>query len=129
MCGEFNPAKGFTDTLTINNANKTVFSGTSYTKWGGPYGGEFQTVFAESWKVKATDAGALFTADECESGEPYSGPPPVEFESCPELEAQAEAQCPSGDLHETCIADVGMTCDLTRWVDAAKEGQREQGFA
>ena len=63
LCGAFDPEHSYENTLTMNDANKTVFTGTSYTKWGGPYLGEFQTVFAESWKVEAWESGALFTAD------------------------------------------------------------------
>jgi hypothetical protein len=44
---------------------------------------------------------------------------PEPFAECPELEAQAEAQCPPGAQHDNCMMDVGETCDLAKWVEDA----------
>jgi hypothetical protein len=49
----------------------------------------------------------------------------VPCEACPELEARAEADCPAGDFHDFCVADVCATCDLGVWVNATKEAYEE----
>ena len=119
ICGAFSPEQDFANKLTVNDANLTTFNGQHYTMGSGPYLGEFQSVFAESWKVSGDDA--VFTAEECPSSSPYDKGPPEAFANCPTLKAQAEAQCPSGEAHQGCMADVGSTCDLEKWVNAAKE--------
>jgi hypothetical protein len=96
--------------------------------------GEFQTHFADSWKVASSSSDSLFTALEC----PSSASPVVNesqtvdeavgsvpCEACPELEAQAEASCPAGDFHGFCVADVCATCELGLWVNATKEAYEE----
>jgi hypothetical protein len=97
----------------------------------GPYGGVFQTEFVDSWKVEVDSADALFSADECPSGESVLGggengdEPPDDFSRCPELEIQARQQCPIGPVYEQCVADVGMTCELDKWLEEATEVMEE----
>jgi hypothetical protein len=119
LCGAYDPADNFASTFAVRDETMSVFSGSSAQRWGGLYGGEFQSQFADSWKVAAADSEALFTAEECPSGDSYTGEAPQPFADCPELEADAKAQCPVGDLYELCLADVGIMCDLEKWVGAA----------
>jgi hypothetical protein len=126
LCGAYDPEEHFASTFAVNDAGFSVFSGSSTQLWGGPYGGEFQSQFAESWKVVATDSDALFTAEECPSGDSYTGDAPEPFADCPGLETEAVAQCPAGDLYELCFADVGIMCDLDKWVGQALDMVEEK---
>ena len=121
LCGAYAPSTGFANTFAVRDASYSAFDvSSSVQRWGGPLGGDFQSQWADSWKVSASDSEALFTEDECPTGPSYDGDPPELFEDCPELQAQAAAACPSGALYEQCMADVGMMCDLDRWVEEAK---------
>jgi hypothetical protein len=130
LCGAYSPQLDFTNALMIGHAvgddEGTPFYASSdqVERFGGPYGGDFQSHFADSWKVgNAKDSEALFTDEECPSGPSYTGDPPVPFAACPELLDAAILQCPQGGLYEGCLGDVGLMCDLTKWVLEAKEMQ------
>jgi hypothetical protein len=128
LCGAYKLDDNFANTLAMNDFNEageaTVWDGEYEERWNnGPVGGTFQTEFVESWKV--TSAEALFSASECPSGESSEGVPAADYAECPELEAEAEAKCPTGVMHEDCVADVGQTCELEKWVEEATEAEEE----
>ena len=124
LCGHFNPDADFEDIFT-NSSGMAGHYPANW--WGGPYGGAYQTEFAHSFKLSASDADALFTAAECASGDPDEpDEPPEPFEDCPELEADAREQCPEGRFQQNCLIDVGVTCNLTVWVNESKAA--EEGF-
>jgi hypothetical protein len=140
LCGAYDPVTDFASTFTVNDAlmpSGSVFDGSSVERWGGMYGGEFQSVWAESWKVSpdvttaadganADDAadGAMFTSAECPSADPYSGPPPEPFSKCPDLEDEAKLKCPKdpndSSVYDGCVADVGITCEMDWTVPACE---------
>ena len=123
LCGRFSPDAQFQDIFT----DAAGLSGQYPNRWfGGPYGGAYQRDFVESFRVPPGDPAALFTAAECPAGEaPAVVPaePPKPFDGCPELEAQATAQCPRGRFYDNCVTDVGVTCDLSKWVDECKAAE------
>jgi hypothetical protein len=146
LCGAFDPPSLSANTLKVNCESTAasdagyctvdmdytdIFSGSSHTRWGGEYLGQFQTHFADSWKVAGASADAIFTAEECPSGasplasqtvEEVVGTPCAE---CSELEVQAELECPAGAFHDFCVADVCATCELATWVNVTKEAHEE----
>ena len=88
LCGAYDPREvndaNFSTTYAMNIPEFSTFDSTNFVeRWGGPWGGDFQRSFAESWKtiaVQRPDAvgvdvgvsvGSVFSADECPSGEWY----------------------------------------------------------
>ena len=119
LCGRYTPAEHFKDAYTTAAG---VAGWYTNTRWGGPYGGQFQMEFVESFKT--AEGTSLFTADECPTGGPNKVPlePPGLFEMCPEdVLVQAKARCPKGRFYENCLTDVGVTCDVDKWVGAAEK--------
>ena len=113
LCGTFNPALQFSDVYTTASGTVGWYPSS---RWGGPFGGTFQTEFVESWRVAPDRKGALFTEAECPTGTPtIPTDPPELFANCPEKRAQAEANCPQGRFYESCLTDVGVTCN-DAWV-------------
>ena len=113
LCGRFNPALQFSDVYTTANGTVGWYPST---RWGGPFGGAFQSEFVESWRVAPGSADALFTEVECPTGNPVIPiDPPELFADCPEKEAEAKASCPQGRFYESCMTDFGVTCDRA-WV-------------
>jgi len=92
--------------------------------WGGPMGGNYQSDFADSFKVAPNSPDALFTAEFCPSLETIEPIPLEPFQQCPDLKAVAEADCPPGQFYHSCIDDVGMTCD-TKYIVNAQEAQAD----
>lgn len=119
MCGNYSPEKGFSDAYT--NAEGVLVELThGHYAWGGPFWGAYQTNFVDSFKAK-TYAESFFSPEECEIG--AQTPPavlPVPYADCPSLEAKAVEQCPQGARYEDCLADVGWSCNLNRWVAEAQ---------
>jgi hypothetical protein len=134
LCGAYKPDDTFFSTLTVNDFNlpdgPTVWSGESTDQFdSGPFGGTFQSDFIDSWKVTAGSSDALFTAAECPSApSPVGDAVPVPFKKCPSLEAQAREKCPDGQMFESCLADVGLTCELKKWLQEMEELAQEQVF-
>ena len=113
LCGTFNPALQFSDVYTTASGTVGWYPSS---RWGGPFGGTFQTEFVESWRVAPGSNDALFTEAECPTGTPtIPTDPPELFANCPEKRAQAEANCPQGRFYESCLTDVGVTCN-DAWV-------------
>jgi len=91
--------------------------------WGGPYMGEFQSVWATSWR-----SNKHFGKDECpfvEAPKPPP-PPPVPFQDCPELADVALEKCPANTgagkwVREGCIGDIGANCKLEPWISEATQ--------
>jgi hypothetical protein len=121
LCGNYNPARNFFDAYSDEQGrvvDTTQGTGQPW-RWGGPFYGRYQNDFADSFKVGS--AASLFSAGECGTtiGSPTPSPdwiPPMAFAQCPHLKANAIAQCPMGPSYTDCIMDVGMTCDLSRWI-------------
>ena len=117
LCGEYRDdgAGGILDGVT---EVYTPASGQPF-RWGGPFQGLYQSQYAEGQKVSPGEA--LFSSAECpyEDAEPESADP-----ECPELEPQAQVQCPAGPLHGDCVGDVVAMCDLT-YIDKAREASAD----
>jgi hypothetical protein len=124
LCGAFSPALNYANIFTDASGNYRDYPNS---RWRGPFGGEFQSVFADSWKV--TDPSQrLFTEAECPTGTTPQLPeePPVsQCDNVEELRAKAEVQCgnPNGRFHADCVEDVLTTCDLDEWVNETKDAE------
>lgn len=102
LCGRFNPDVSFADML----------DGLTF---GSYFGGAYQSEFAESYALNATES--AFSASECAvPAAVVPSPAPQPWANCPELQAVAEAKCPAGANYENCLFDVSMTCELERWL-------------
>jgi hypothetical protein len=131
LCGAYDPRElndaNFSTTFTSNDAAFSTFESANYVeRWGGPWGGQFQRMFIESWKAGAVLPGAigqrtssgvgvdlqeLFSEEECPSAEPYGGRPVTPFALCPELEAEAKKRCPASlEVHDAVRAVIGIQC-------------------
>ena len=113
ICGAFNPVASFADAFSDANGTAVSLAGQRY-RWGGPFWGNYQYDFVESFK--ATAETTLFTQEECPlpTSQPRYEPTPP-YASCPELQARAAEECPAGDRFNDCMMDVGETCELDPW--------------
>jgi hypothetical protein len=123
LCGAFNPGLKYADVFTDANGEYRKYPNS---RWRGPFGGEYQSIFADSWRV-TNPAERLFTEAECPTGPIESLPEdPPEAVDCPnkeELRAKAEEKCPRGRFYDDCVEDVLTTCDLDEWVDDATDAE------
>merc|ERR1711981_987394 len=111
LCGRYSPEIDYSDAFS----GPALLDGSPGTNYR--YRGEhWKTSFALSYA--ATAASSLFTSDECPIV-PYNNSvsEPVPFEDCPELEAEARRLCPLGPFYDDCIHDIGITCNLTQWIE------------
>jgi hypothetical protein len=118
LCGSYDPDTQFGDAYSLANGTVLDMVGQPQ-RWGGPYYGQYQSQFVQSFAATAADS--LFSDGACPIV-PFLRPAtlPEPFVDCPELQAQAESECPVGAQYDNCIMDVGETCDLSTWVaDAA----------
>jgi hypothetical protein len=111
LCGAFNPDANYHDAFKLANNGGILWEQGEQ----GVQHGKYQTEFAQSFAATGQDR--LFTDAECPSA-PYVAPPTTlhPYANCPDLEATARALCPIGDNFDSCIKDVGVTCDLGSWV-------------
>eukprot|EP00937_MAST-01D_sp_MAST-1D-sp2_P007421 g7421.t1 len=118
LCGNYNPDAHYADAYT-NSTGQAVSMVGQPMRWGGPYFGQYQSEFADSWK--ATAATSLFSVAECPvDTTPLAPAGPEPYAECPELQQQAIDQCPDGPRYEECLMDVGVSCELTQWVADAQ---------
>jgi len=123
LCGAYSPPH-FNDTFTNGCGEITPgFSG-----GGGPRAGKkyaaFHKYFGNTWKVEPEDT--LFPAGACEP-EPEQNSVTttttvaLPFAACEDLREQAESACESaGGNYEECLDDIGVTCELDKWLEEAK---------
>jgi len=134
ICGQFEPGKWGNTYTDASGAVVDLSSQTPISYWGGGYYmGKFQTDFVKSWKLSGTGSDSYyldggdryFTEEECPTGvfNNIDASKVVPFENCANLKAQAKKLCPAGHVFEDCMADVGETCDLDRWVGEANEAE------
>ena len=121
LCGAFSPDVNYADVYTDASSRYAEFRDS---RWRGPYGGRYQQVFADSWRV--TDPSRrLFMEAVCPTGttpELPDEPPVSECDSADELQAKAEVLCgnPKGRFHAECVQGVLTTCSLDDWVKETK---------
>jgi hypothetical protein len=111
LCGSYDPGQKLANTYTT--AEGTLVQG-----WGG-WGDlpRFQRDFGETFKVDAAHS----TTDQVFEGNCQALPPPAvapkPFDGCPALKEWANANCCAGNNFDSCVDDIGQTCDKGNYAE------------